>query len=147
MITSIPARNIPQLTEMSNIDHGDEQYQTDIDITLDVKVPGQRLQTGIPGIGLPGISCFRQPPPCSPPRMEKAQSLLGVNGRHEIISNQSIQPACQHRQDQGKPMEPLPRLEAEGVWPQVLEDARDARLKPRYDGGTGRNIRCSARPP
>jgi hypothetical protein len=25
--------------------------------------------------------------------------------------------------------------EAEGIWPQVLEDERNGRLKPRYDGG------------
>ena len=34
-----------------------------------------------------------------------------MSARHATISNQPIQPACQHRQSQGEPLEPLPRLE------------------------------------
>ena len=36
--------------------------------------------------------------------------------------------------------------EAEGVWPQVLEDARHGSLKRRYDGGLAEMRRCPARP-
>jgi len=34
------------------------------------------------------------------------------NGCNAIISHKPIQPACQHRQSHGEPLEPLPRLEA-----------------------------------
>jgi len=34
-----------------------------------------------------------------------------VTARHATISDQPIQPACKHRQSQGEPLEPLPRVE------------------------------------
>ena len=47
-----------------------------------------------------------------------------MTARHATISDQTIQPACKHRQSQGEPLELLPRVdsvvtgEAEGVWSQ-----------------------------
>jgi hypothetical protein len=41
----------------------------------------------------------------------KAKSYLGFDARHATISDQPFQPAYQHRQNQGEPLEPLPRVD------------------------------------